>query len=94
METKANIRAYILELHFNKNLQYKNTTIIIAYSYFIAILIPFLTGQLSLTDYFALLLIFTISSAFITLIIILLNEFNYHLKRIPEEIKKLQSELL
>lgn len=80
----------ILELYFHKYLIYKNTTIIILFTYSIAVLIPFLTGQLKITNLSDVFLVSIISSAFIVFIVIFLNEFNYHLKKIPEEIKKLE----
>jgi len=82
-------RKTILELYFHKYLLYKTTALIILFSYFVALLIPFLTGQLNLKNFSDIILVLIISSAFTQQIVLLLNEFNYHLKRIPEELKKL-----
>lgn len=82
-------RKNLLDLHYYKNLQYKNTTIILIFTYFIGILISFLTKQLKITDSLDMLFVAVLSIAVIGVGILFLNEFNYHLKRIPEELKKL-----
>jgi len=84
-------RKNLLDLHFHKYVSYKNTVVIIGFSYFIAVFIPFLIGELSLSDKGDMLLVGGISSFLIVLVIISLNRFNYHLKRIPGEIRKLNS---
>ena len=90
MVININLRINLLELYFHKYLQYKILTITILFAYFIGILIPFLTGQLSLINFSSMFLVTIISSAFISIIVILINKFNYHLKRIPEELKLLK----
>ena len=82
-------RKNLLDLYYQKNIQYKTTTIIILFTYFIGILIAFLTRQLSITNKLDMMLIATWSIIVIGIGVLFLNEFNYHLKRIPEEIKKL-----
>jgi len=84
-----NARKSILELHFSKNLQYKNTTILIFCTYFIAILIPFLIGQLKFQNFRDILLVAIISSIVVSFIILFLKRFNFHLKNILKELKKL-----
>ena len=79
----------ILELYFHKYLLYKNTTIIILFTYIIAMLVPFLIGQLKLTNLKDMLLVAIISLVVFIFIILLLKEFNHHLQRIPEELKKI-----
>jgi len=84
MESKKTL----LELYFHKYLLYKNTTIIFLFTYLVAILIPFLTGQLNLRSFNDMILLLIISSVFITFLTIFIMEFNYHLKKIPIEIMK------
>jgi len=84
------VRKDILELHFHKYLTYKITIIIIFFTSFIALLIPFLTGQLEFSSVFDISLIVLIFSIFIILIISYLNKFDYHLRNILEELKKLK----
>lgn len=86
MAINMNLKVHLLELHFHKYLQYKILTITILFAYIIAILIPFLTGQLSLSNFNSMFLVAVISSIFFSIVAILINDFNYHLKRIPEEL--------
>lgn len=83
------VRIILLELNFNKYLQYKITTFLVLFTYIIALTIPFLTKQLRFSNLSDMLFIIIITSVVFIPIILLLNEFNYHLKRILEEIKKL-----
>ncbi len=82
-------RKNILDLYYNKNLQNRNTTIILIFTYIIAISIAFLTNQLIITDIFDVYFSIVISGAVIITGLLLLNKFNYHLKKIPEEIKNI-----
>ena len=84
-----NIKLELLKLHFQKNLQYKNTLIIITFTYFIATLIPFLIGQLSFKNAKDTFTIGIISLTFIIVSLQLFNNLNHHLKQILIEIKKL-----
>jgi len=89
METEINLKLKILELTFNKNLQYKNTLIILLFTYFIGVIISLLTKQLKVSNFIDMYLL-AISTMFILGFgLILLNEFNSHLDRIIEELKKL-----
>ena len=82
------VRIKLLELNCHKYLQYKIITILLFFSYIIAILIPFFTGDLKANNFYDMFLLLVFSFFVISMIILSLNEFNYHLKRIPEEIKK------
>ena len=82
-----NAKLILLELHFHKYVLYKNTTIVFLFTYFLALLIPFLIGQLKLSILSDVLLVSIISSSVISVVIIFLNEFNYHLNKIQEELK-------
>jgi len=82
-------RKNLLDLYYYKNLQYKNTVIIILFTYFIGISVAFLTKHLNITNRLDMILVATLSIIVIGLSVLFLNEFNYHLKKIPEEIKKL-----
>ena len=84
-------RENLLNLYYHKNLHYKNTTIIILFTYITGIIVAFLTNQLDITNNIDLIFIITLSTAVFTIGILFLNEFNYHLKKIPKEIKKLNS---
>jgi hypothetical protein len=85
------LRKNPLDLHYTRNLQYKNTTIMVLFTYIIGILIAFLTKQLTLAA-IDMLFVSMLSITVICVGILFLNEFNYHLKRIPGEIKKLNNQ--
>lgn len=74
------VKIHLLDLYFHKYLQYKNAVILIIFSYFIALLIPFLTRQLKPDNFIDMFLITIISSIVFPISIIFLNEFNYHLE--------------
>jgi len=80
----------ILELHFHKNLQYKISSILILFTYFIAILIPFLAGQLQIQNSNDVFLVAIISSVVISIIFLLLRRFDFHLKNILKEMERLK----
>lgn len=82
-------RKTLLELHFSKNLQYKNTTILIFYSYLIAVFISFLSGQLDLRNSLDVFIVGIISFAFVNIVIIFWKKFDLHLRNILMELKKL-----
>jgi len=84
------VRKNILDLNFHKYVQYKTTVLIFAFTYLIALFIPFFTNQLKINNLSDIILISIISSAFFVLVILSIIEFNYHLKKIPEELKKLE----
>ena len=82
-------RKNLLDLYYQKYVQYKVTTIIVMFTYFIGMLIAFLTKQLDITSSLDLIFAGIISVGVFGVCINFLIEFNYHLKKIPEEIKKL-----
>ncbi len=83
------VRKNLLDLYFHKYLSYKNTAIIMMFGYFVALLVPFLIGELSFFNLKDTFSVGIVSSFFISLTLLFLNNFNYHLKKIPKEIKKL-----
>lgn len=83
------IKKNLLDLKYNKNLQYYNTSIILLFTYFIGIAIAFITKQIDYTNLAQLFLTGIISIVFISTIVIFMLRFRAHLKIIPEEIKKL-----
>jgi len=84
-----NYKKNLLDLHYQKYLQYKIVSVIFMFTFFIAVVIGFLTKQLSMTNKIDLLLVGIFTVVVIGIGSIFLKRFNYHLKRIPIEIKKL-----
>jgi len=84
-----NIKKNLLDLHFHKHLYYKNTILIMLFTYSIAVLIPFITRQLDYRNYLHTISIAMFSFIIISILVLFLMNSSFHLKRIPEEIKKL-----
>ena len=85
-KTKKNL----LDLEFNKNLQYYNTAIILLFTYIIGTFIAFITKQINYKNAVQLLLVIIISIGFIGVIIFLILKFKNNLAKISKEIKKLK----
>ncbi len=85
-KTKKNL----LDLRYNKYLQYYNTSIIILFTYFIAIFIVLVTKQLDYKNIRYLSLVGIISAAVLSLIAIFLLRFKGHEENILNEIKNLK----
>ena len=84
--TKKNL----LDLEYNKNLQYYNTSIILLFTYIIGTFIAFITKQINYRDPKQLLLVALISIGFVGIITIFMLKFRENLIKIPNEIKKLK----
>lgn len=89
MDTKKTL----LELHFAKNLQYKITTIFILFSYLIAVLIAFLSGQLNIKNTFDVAVVGIISFLFSNILILLWMNFDFHMDTILNKLKILGNEI-
>jgi len=77
----------LLELSFHKYLVYKNTSMIMLFTYILALFIPFLTNQLSPRNIYNVLLMTLISLAFIVVIISIIEECDYHIDHIIKQLK-------
>lgn len=83
------IKKNILDLQYNKYLQYHNTAIIILFTYFIGVGIGFITKQIDTSDPAQLLTVAGISSLALVLILLSMLRFLKHQKNILKEIRKL-----
>ena len=83
------VKKNLLDLHYNKYLQYFNTAKIISFTYLIGVSIAFITKQVNYKDPIQLFLIALISIGFLGVMSILLLNFKWHIDKIPKEIKKL-----
>ena len=88
-EISDKVKKNLLDLHYNRNLQYFNTAIILLFTYFISVGIVFITKQLDYTNFNQLLLVSLVSILFIGVDILSMLRFRFHMKNIQEEIKKL-----
>jgi len=84
------IKKNLLDLNYNKYLQYYTTSIIILFTYFIGVILSFITKQIDYKNNSQIMLVEVISIAVISILVILLLNFKTHLKNIPNEIKKLK----
>ena len=78
--TKKNL----LDLQYNKYLQYFNTSIILLFTYFIAVSIAFITKQINYKEPQQLFFIFLLSVLFIVIVTNFMIKFREHLKKIHE----------
>ncbi len=85
-EISDNIKKNLLDLQYNKYLQYYNTSIIILFTYFIGLAIAIVTNQINYNNGWQLFFVSIISS--LVIVLFMLN-FKMHLKNITFEIKKL-----
>ncbi len=83
------IKKNLLDLEYNKHLQYLNTTVIILFTYFIGVVITLVTGQFNYNNKDQLFLGAFLSMGVMSTTVILMLRFRVHLKNITEEIKKL-----
>ena len=84
------IKKNLLDLEYNKYLQYYNTSIILLFTYLIGTSIAFITKQIDHADPKQLLLVSLIYIGFIGIVIIFMLNFKEHLNNIPKEINKLK----
>ena len=83
------IKKNLLDLQYNKYLQYYNTSIIVLFTYFIGAAIALLTRQIDYTSQKQMLLLGIISIPVITVCVLLMLKFRNHLKNIFLELRKL-----
>jgi len=83
-------RKNLLDLEFNKNLQYFNTSIILLFTYIIGVTIVFLTKQIDYRNPKQLLLVILVSIVIIVAITAFMFNFDINLKKISKEIKTLK----
>ena len=79
----------LLDLDHNKYLQYYNTSIIIIFTYAVAVIVGFLTKQIDYYDKSQLAMIIFISITFFSVGGMLLLNFKKRIKNIRGEIKRL-----
>ncbi len=83
------IKKNILDLHFQKNLVIMSTLVIIIFTYFIAVAIAYMTGQIKLDDPFTVILIFVFTIAFLGVGSAFFFNSYFHIRNIPRVLKSL-----
>lgn len=89
MAISNKIKKNLLDLNYNKYLQYYNTAIILLFTYLTAISIVFLTRQIDFGSSIQLLVAVSLSFFVISILILFPLHFKEHLKKITKEIRKL-----
>lgn len=84
------IKKNLLDLNYNKYLQYYTTTIIILFTFFIGLTLAFITKQIDYNNISQMILTAFISAIILSVLVILMLNFRSHIKNIPEEVKKLK----
>lgn len=89
IKMKDILKKNILDLDYSKYLQYKLTSIIIASTYFFAVIIAWVTKQLNFGDVVQMSILFTLSIIVLAPCIYWFTYSNKQLNQIPESIKSL-----
>ena len=84
-----NIKKNLLDLEYNKNLQYFNSIIILIFTYIIGLIIAFLTNQIDYNNSLQLLFVSFISTCFFVSSVMLIFLFRNKLEYIVIRIKQL-----
>ncbi|MBI4983125.1 hypothetical protein HZC32_00570 [Candidatus Woesearchaeota archaeon] len=90
MEISDKVKKNLLDLQYNKYLQYYNTAIIILFTYFIGVFIAFITKQIDISKPGQFLSLSVISISTTVLIILFMLRFKSHQQNILGEIKNLK----
>lgn len=84
------VKKNLLDLQYNKYLQYYNTSIILLFTYFIGVGIAFITKQIDISDPRQFLSLSVVSASVTVLIILFMLNFKNHQQNILTEIKRLK----
>jgi len=89
-EPTETVKKNLLDLQYNKYLQYYTTTVIILFTYVIGMGIAFITQQIDPTNVKQLFVVGIVTIAITTIIILSLLHFKGNMENILDEIKKLK----
>jgi sulfite exporter TauE/SafE len=85
------IKKNILDLQYNKYLQYYNTSVMVLFTYIIGIIIALITHQVNYNSSVQMILVSFISVAIISVIVLVMSKFRYQMANIFIQIKKLRT---
>lgn len=83
------VKKNLLDLQYNKYLQYINTCVILLFTYFIGVILAFITKQVKYDSLNQLMIVGIVSIAVISFIVLLLLRFRQHIHNILDELKRL-----
>ncbi len=84
------VRKNLLDLNYNKYLQYFTTSIILFFTYIIAVLVGFITKQINYTNLGQMIMVAIVSIIVITVLLLLMQRFRWHQNIILKEIRRLK----
>ncbi|MFH0978689.1 MAG: hypothetical protein V1837_05285 [Candidatus Woesearchaeota archaeon] len=84
------VKKNLLDLHYNKYLQFYTTSIIILFTYAIGVGIAFITKQVNYQNLSQILLVGSISVVVISTIVLLMKKQKVHMANILREIRELR----
>ena len=90
MNLNYNIKKNLLDLEYNKNLQYFNTTIVILFTYIIGLVIAFVTKQIDVRNNIQLSIVTIISLILIFVLLVFLVLIKDSMKKVISQIKELK----
>ena len=89
-EVTKHIRKNILDLQYNKYLQYSTTSVIILFTYLIGLALAFITQQIDYKDPASLVLSVIVTTLVVLFILLAMLHFKDLQQTILEELTKLQ----
>ena len=84
------IKKNLLDLQYNKYVQYQTTSIIILFTYYIGLTIVFLTEEIQIEDISQIIFVGVVSIVITFFILLLIMHYKKHQKNIFSEIKNLR----
>ncbi|MBS3152556.1 hypothetical protein J4230_04055 [Candidatus Woesearchaeota archaeon] len=84
------IKKNLLDLEYNKNLQYLNTCIVLLFTYFIGIIIAIFTNQINYNNWRSISLTVVLSLIFLCTFLGFVIHFRFATKEIKLKIRKLK----
>lgn len=90
MKLSEGVNKNLLDLSYNKYLQYYNTTIVVIFTYLIGVGITFFTKAIDYRQMQQIIPVSVISLMFLSILVLLLRNFKLHQEKIKEEMKKLK----
>ena len=83
------VKKNLLDIQYSKYLQYFNTCIILFFTYFIALILGFMTKQISFNSLNEKMTVIVVSFAILSILLVLMRHFLMNMKAIFNEIKKI-----
>ncbi|MDD5086319.1 MAG: hypothetical protein PHV16_01060 [Candidatus Nanoarchaeia archaeon] len=84
------VKKNLLDLNYNKYLQYFNTSIILLFTYIIALMVGFITRQINYNNLGQMIMVAVVSIIVISVLLLLMQKFRGHQRMIFNEIRKLR----